>query len=460
MKRSLQLQITKSFHFFRKRKKTNLLSGGFLFISAIVSLAPAVIHTANGMNSLSFSIFNVDEYVSIVMLTILMMVPSIILFCEAYLLWEGHPLGWKLSIATCGAAILLFVANATFIYSALPIAILSGLATMLEIQYGKESENQKTSPIVTENLAKFGLRLSAIVSVGVLVAMMIFIIILASPFLSLQLFTSMNLNALNVGRICYGLPAVGSIGGVLSCVIGSFLIVTFCEFVAVPVGIGAAVYLAEYSKQGKVTSTLRFFIETLAGAPSVIIGIVGFSIFTMTLHWGYSLYSGAIALSFMALPWNIRVAEEAMRSVPRSYREASFALGASQWQTARRVTLYAAMPGIITGVLLGIGVALGETLVLQMNFSGSTIIGLPTDWSKIFSLHQQLPALTTFIYQIPGSVYINQGHTLPGGNGAHAIFLSYCLALAGATVLITIYLALCVGALLLRNYLNKRMKGT
>ena len=290
--------------------------------------------------------------------------------------------------------------------------------------------------------------------------MIVFIVVMASPFLSLQFFTSMNLNADNVGRICYGLPAIGPVGGVLSCTIGSLLIVSFCEFVAVPIGIGAAIYLAEYSTQNKLTSTIRFFIETLAGAPSVIIAIIGFSIFTTTLHWGYSLYSGAIALSFMALPWNIRIAEEALKSVPRSYREASFALGATQWQTARQVMLYAAMPGIITGVLLGIGVALGETLVLAMNFSGATLIGLPSPFWKVFNLHQQLPALTTFILSEPGGVLINQAHIYAGGNSANAIFLSYSLALAAGTVLITFYLALCVGALLLRNYLNKRMKGS
>ena len=140
--------------------------------------------------------------------------------------------------------------------------------------------------------------------------MMVFIVAIASPFLNLQFFTSMNLNTINVGRVCYGLPPIGSVGGVLSCVIGSLLIVTFCEFVAVPIGIGAAIYLAEYATQNRFTSTIRFFIETLAGAPSVIIGIIGFSIFTLTLGWGFSLYSGAIALSFMALPWNIRIARK------------------------------------------------------------------------------------------------------------------------------------------------------
>lgn len=377
------------------------------------------------------------------------------------MLWEGHSLGLKLSIATCGIALLLIISNLTYSYFALPIAFLSGLAAVFEYLRTKRT-GYKTNdlPTTTENLAKFGLTLSASVSVGVIIAMLIFIIIIASPWLSLQFFTSMNLNTDNVGRICFGLQPVGQVGGVLSCVIGSILIVVFCELVAIPVGLGAAIYLAEYSKQGKLTSIIRFFIETLAGAPSVIIGIIGFSIFTTTLHWGYSLYSGAISLSFMTLPWNIRIAEESIKGVPRSYREASFAMGATQWQTARQVMLYAAMPSIITGILLGIGVALGETLVLFMNYSGATIIGLPNPIWKIFNFHQQLPSLTTFIFQVPGSVYINSGHVFPGANSTHAIFLSYSLASAAATVLITIYLALCIGALLLRNYLNKRMKGT
>ncbi len=294
---------------------------------------------------------------------------------------------------------------------------------------------------------------------GVLVSMMIFVIVMASPFLSTSLFTSMTLNENNIQRICYGLPAIGSIGGVLSNVIGSLLIVVFCEIVAVPVGIGAAIYLAEYAGQNRITSTIRFFIETLAGAPSVIIGIIGFAIFTTTLHWGFSLYSGGICIVIYGSPMEHRISEEALKSVPKSYREGSFALGATQWQTARLVTLYAALPNVITGILLGIGVALGETLVLQMNYSGELLTGLPSPWWHIFNFHQQLPSLTTFILREPGGLYTAGGFLLPGGTSKNVIFLSYSLSLAVAAVLILIYLVLCIGALLLRNYLRKRMTG-
>jgi len=454
----MNLKLRKQPFSFLKRKKENGVAGTLLTICAVMSLAPAALHLLNGLNSLSFSIFTLDEYASSLMLSILMSLPSLILFSTAYLLFEGHSFGSRLSIVTCIAAVLMLIANSGFVYFALPIALLSGLATVITIRTEKKSEGQNRNPIIMENVIKFGLRLSAVICISLVVGMIGFIIALGTPFLSLRFFTSMNLNLANLHRICWGLPPIGSTGGILSCTIGSVLVVAFCELIAVPIGVGAAIYLAEYSSQNSLISGLRFFIEILAGAPSVIIAIIGFTIFTQTIHWYFSLYSGAVALAFMALPWNIRVAEEAIKAVPRSYREASFALGATQWQTARKVTLYAAIPGIITGILLGIGVALGETLVLLLNVSGGTLSGLPSPWWRIFSVNQQLPTLTVFIQQTPGNSFIMG--TNPGkGIQTHTVFLSYSLAAAAATVLIIIYLILCVGALLLRNYLNKRMRG-
>ncbi len=359
--------------FFKKRKKGNLLTGTLLLISAVISLIPGALYLINGMNSMTYSIILVGDYVSVIIFSVLMMLASLILFSTAYLLWEGHSLGWKLSIAICGIALLVTITSSTSTYFALPIAILSGLAASLEILKGKKLGNQtKDSPVVTENLVKLGLRVAIIICIGIVVAMVIFVVIMGTPFLNLQFFTTMRLNYQQTARICWGLKPTAPVGGILSYVIGSVLLVTFCEFIAVPVGIGAAIYLAEYSpSQSRVVSTIRLFIETLAGSPSVVIAIIGFAIFIVTLGWDQCLWSAAISLSFMALPWNIRIAEEAMRSVPRSYKEASFALGATQWQTARLVTLYAALPGIITGILLGIGVALGETLVLLSTFTGA-----------------------------------------------------------------------------------------
>ena len=123
--------------------------------------------------------------------------------------------------------------------------------------------------------------------------------------------------------------------------------------------------------------------------------------------------------------------------------------------------LYAAMPGIITGVLLGIGVALGETLVLLFTFSTVAVNSFPTPWWRIFGLHQALPSLTVFIWSAPGPEAIYwEGSGLLGGNQNNKEFFAWSLAFAASLVLVVMYLVLCVGALLLRNYLNKRMMGT
>jgi phosphate transport system permease protein len=446
-------------NFFKNKPKENLVAGIFLFTSAIISLAPGMINIVNGVNSLSFSIVQTNEYFSIAIFSLLMTLPSLVLFSVTYLLWEGHSYGWKLSIAACGVVLLLSLTNSAFIYFALPIAVLSALAALLQFRIRKTNENKtKHSPMVIENLVKLGLRLSTIFCVMVVVVMVVYIVIMASPFLSIQFFTSMTLNLSNVSRICWGVAPIGPVGGVMAFAIGSILVVTFCEFVAVPIGVCAAIYLAEYSSQNRVVGIIRFFIETLAGTPSVVMAIIGFTIFTITFKWYDSLWGTAITLSFLALPWNIRVAEGALKSVPRSYREASFALGATKWQTTRLVTLYAALPGIVTGILLGVGVALGETLVLLWNYTASNTWNLPTPWWHIFSLNQPLPSLTVFIKSAPGSSNI-MGGNIPGGNADNVVFYSWSLAFAAALVLIVMYLGLCIGALLLRNYLNKRMKG-
>ena len=451
--------LTRLIKFFKKKKKGNLLTGTLLLISAVISLIPSALFLINGMNSMTYSLILLSDYVSVIIFSVLMMLTSLILFSTAYLLWEGQSLGWKLSIAIFGIALLVTITSSTSTYFALPIAILSGLAASLEILKGKKLGNQtKDSPVVTENLVKLGLRLAVTICIGIVVAMVIFVVIMGSPWLNLQFFTTLSLNFQQTARICWGLKPTAPVGGILSYVIGSVLVVTFGEFIAVPVAIGAAIYLAEYSpSQSRVVSTLRLFIETLAGAPSVVIAIIGFALFVVTLGWGLCLWSAAISLSFMALPWNIRIAEEAMRSVPKSYKEASFALGATQWQTAKQVTLYAALPGVITGILLGIGVALGETLVLIFTYSGATY-NLPGNFWKIFDLHQPIPSLTVFIFNAPGSEAI-MGN-IQGGNATNTVFYSFSLAFAAATVLLTMYLILCIGALLLRNYLNKRMKGS
>ena len=450
--------MTGIYNYFKKKRKENLLASSLLFVAGVIASLPGVIHLFNSLSSDGFDILTLNALIADITYSLLLILPGLVLFSIGYMLWESHSLGWKLSIAACGAVALLAVANYLDIELALTIGVLTGLAATLEIKTRRKTSNKlKDSPTVTENLAKFGLRLSGLVCMSILVGMVAYTAARASPYISWDLFTNMNWSWANAARVLTGVSS-GSMGGVLGYAIGSLLLVATCEFIALPLGLGAAIYLAEYSSQNKLTSIVRFFIETLAGIPSVVIGLVGYAVFVVgTAHWGNSLIGGGLALAFMILPWNIRIAEEAMKSVPTSYREASFALGATQWQTVRGVVLFAALPGIITGVLLGVGAALGETIVVAMTAGGASPGPqvLPS-LSQIFSSHTSIPALTVFIWTAPNSLSLNTGAS---GSITNLVFKMYSVALAGSFVLIVIYLAICAVALIARNYLNKKIMG-
>ena len=444
--------------YFRKKTKGDLLIGSLLFVSGIIASSSGVIHLFNALLSDGLAISTFNGLIADVTYSLLLTLPSLVLFSIGYMLWEAHSLGWKLSIATCGVTLLLAAANYLNFELALTIGFLSGLAALLGVLNRKGTASKlKDSPTVTENLAKFGLRLSGIVCITILIGMIVYTAVRASPYISWSFLTDANWSWTNAGMVLTGISS-GSMGGVLGYAIGSLLLVAFCEFIAIPLGLGAAIYLAEYSSQNILTSIVRFFIETLAGIPSVVIGLVGYAVFVVgSMHWGNSLIGGALSLAFMILPWNIRIAEEAIKSVPTSYREASFALGGTQWQTVRRAVLFAALPGIITGVLLGVGAALGETIVVAMT-AGDAPPGpqvLPSV-SQIFSFHTTIPTLTVFIWKAPFDLSFYTGVS---GSTTNIVFKTYSVALAGSFVLIVMYIAICAVALIARNYLNKKITG-
>ena len=271
----LKSALTRIISFFKKVRKDNLLMGSLLFISAIISLLPGVINLIDGLSGFSLTIITVNDYLSIIMNSVLLMLPSLVLFCVAYLIWEGHSLGWKLSRSTLGITILLAItcpgiklsfmgAQMLFIDFTLPIALLSGFAVLFLSMQRRSGHQTKDSPIAMENVVKLGLRLSAFTCIAVVISMLIYIVVMASPFLSIGFFTSTKLSITNVERVAQQLPPNGPVGGVLSYALGSLLLVIFCELIAVPIGICAAIYLAEYSTQGKVVSAIRFFIEVLS----------------------------------------------------------------------------------------------------------------------------------------------------------------------------------------------------
>jgi phosphate transport system permease protein len=150
-------------------------------------------------------------------------------------------------------------------------------------------------------------------------------------------------------------------GGIAPAILGTFYLVTGAIMFALPLGVACAIYLCEYSPKGAVVNIIRMSINNLAGVPSVVFGLFGLAIFVKFMGFGVSILSGSLTLGILVLPAIISASQEALMSVPHSLREASLALGATQWQTIKRIVLPNASPGILTGVILSIGRIAGET---------------------------------------------------------------------------------------------------
>jgi phosphate transport system permease protein len=182
----------------------------------------------------------------------------------------------------------------------------------------------------------------------------------------------------------------GRSGGVMPIIAGTLEVTLLGVATATPLGVGTAIYLCEYTREGKLTRIIRFGTECLAGVPSIIFGLFGFVLFVLTLGFGWSILAGGLTLAFMTLPTVIRTSEEALRTVPAGYREVSLSLGASKWQTIRKVVLPAALPGILTGVILGLGRAIGETAAVIFTAGSSLPHQVPTsllDGTRTLSVH-------------------------------------------------------------------------
>ncbi len=168
-------------------------------------------------------------------------------------------------------------------------------------------------------------------------------------------------------------------GGISTTIVTTFYLALLTIAIATPLGVGAAVYLVEYAgeMQGggglipRLVGLARFGVETLAGVPSIVFGLFGYALFVAAMHFGFSFLSAGLAGACLILPVIIRATEEALRAVPRSYREGSLALGTTQWQTVWGIVLPAALPGIITGIVLSVGRVVSETAVFYVTLGGS-----------------------------------------------------------------------------------------
>lgn len=216
--------------------------------------------------------------------------------------------------------------------------------------------------------------ISAVITAFVLFFLIAYILVKGVPHLTPELF-SWTYNSENVSM----LPSI----------VNTFLMTLLSLIIATPMGIFSAIYLVEYAKRGsKIVKVVRITAETLSGIPSIVYGLFGMLFFVVTLHLGYSILSGAFTLAIMILPLIMRTTEEALKSVPDSYREGSFGLGAGRLRTVFRIVLPSAVPGILAGVILAIGRIVGETAALI--FTAGTVPEIPEslfDSARTLSVH-------------------------------------------------------------------------
>ncbi|MBU1248764.1 MAG: phosphate ABC transporter permease PstA [Proteobacteria bacterium] len=223
------------------------------------------------------------------------------------------------------------------------------LNPLLDLAASERRNNRRK----TRERAVFLLFRSAAVINGLALAIIIgFLLVNGLPALSLEFLTEFPRESMTKG-------------GIFPCIFGTFVLALSSMLVALPLGVASAIYLNEYARPGKVLRLIRICINNLAGVPSVVFGLFGLGLFVGLLGMGVSILAGAFTLGALTLPVVIGTTEEAMRSVPDTYREASLGLGATKWQTIQRVVLPAALPGILTGSILSISRAAGETAAIM-----------------------------------------------------------------------------------------------
>jgi phosphate transport system permease protein len=202
-------------------------------------------------------------------------------------------------------------------------------------------------------------------------------------------------------------------GGIFPCIVGTLCLSLGAILVALPIGVASAIYLNEYARPGRVIRIIRLGINNLAGVPSIVFGLFGLAFFVVWLKFGVSILSGALTLGAMTLPVIIGASEEALRAVPDTYREASLGLGATKWQTIYRVVLPAALPGILTGAILGISRAAGETAPIMFTAAVFYSPSLPSSiFDEIMALPYHIYVLATAGTEIEATRHLQYGTAL------------------------------------------------
>lgn len=227
-------------------------------------------------------------------------------------------------------------------------------------------------------------------------------------------------------------------GGIFPCIVGTFYLTIGAIFAALPLGVASAVYLSEYARPGKVMNIIKLGIANLAGVPSVVFGLFGLALFVGVFKFGVSILAGSLTLGLLILPTVIGASQEALQQVPATFREASLGLGATRWQTIRKVVLPAALPGILTGSILGIGRAAGETAPIMFTAAAFYTLRLPgSPFDEVMALPYHIYVLAT------AGTHITETRPLQYGT---------------VLVLITLVLGLCLSAIIMRARMRRKKK--
>jgi phosphate transport system permease protein len=242
---------------------------------------------------------------------------------------------------------------------------------------------------LSQRIGFAALTLMALATVIPIVAVVIYIFLQGLPAISLEFLTEFPQNGMRDG-------------GILPAIVGTIYLTVGTAIFSVPLGIAAAVYLSEYASDTPLTRTIRIAIINLAGIPSVVYGLFGLGLFVIFLNFGTSILAASLTLSIMTLPVIISTAEESLRAVPQAFRTVSISLGATRWQTIRRIVLKEALPGMLTGVILGLERAAGETAPILFTGAAFFLPRLPqTPFDETMALPYHLFVISTQVPEMP-----------------------------------------------------------
>jgi phosphate transport system permease protein len=224
-------------------------------------------------------------------------------------------------------------------------------------------------------------------------------------------------------------------GGIMPAILGTFYLTAGAIIIALPLGVASAIYLSEYAKGGRVIRIIRVGVNCLAGVPSIVFGLFGLGLFVVFLQFGSCILSGALTLGILILPTIIGASEEALKGVPQTFREASLGLGVSKWQTILRIVLPSALPGILTGSILGVGRAAGETAPIMFTAAAFFTAKLPASiFDEVMALPYHVYVLATAGTHIEETRHIQYGTVL---------------------VLVALVLGIDLIAIIIRSYIRK-----